>query len=149
MTSKYNNNTDRGAGCGVIRAGALPDRRGVWDLYDLQPYYIGMFDRAFWIEYADDIWFADEHRAAALDELATFFDDNIKDNLIMMEHIHKTIMGGIFGMKVGEEYRKRINRKKPGKFERTGLLAGYELRFSERDAVTFKTLWKGYSVNKD
>ncbi len=48
--SKYDNEVDRGAGTGIIKKGAVPFRRGYWNVYETTTPYIGLFERSFWLE---------------------------------------------------------------------------------------------------
>lgn len=143
---------------GMIRAGAKPMRRGVWDLYELTNNDIGGFEKSFWLEHTDEFYFPHDQHEAALDELAVFFRDNIVDNIVFMEFTHTIIMGGVTDLQstagkcVHRDYFQRKRWKKEGvveKFPRTPLISGYELRLSKRDAITFLTLWRGYNLVKD
>lgn len=149
--SKHDNVSDRGAGSGVIRAGSVPIRRGVWDLYETTHPLIGLFERCYWIELSNmEHYLSDKEREKALEELANFFKLNIKDNLIMLDYSHLRIMGGV-SINAGESYLRDKKRKSQGikdKFADMPFNAGYELRFSERDAVTFLALWRGYETNQ-
>lgn len=153
--SKRNNEADRGAGTGIIKKGAVPFQRGYWNVYETTTPYIGLFDRSLWLETSDvNHDHNSELREAALEDLSYFFDDNMKDNLIMLDFSHIRVMGGVATIngecRTGQSYReaKERNKRRKPKFPELHLTVGYELRLSERDAVTFLTLWKGYSVNK-
>lgn len=145
MSLRYDNIKPRGAGIGVIPAGTKPMKRGIWDMYETTNPYIGLFERCFWIEFNYESWPGRDLREAALDELATFFDQNIKDNIIVLEYAHIRVMGGVVNMTAGKAYfQEKKHRGKKKKFSDEYMASGYELRLSERDAITFATLWKGY-----
>ncbi len=77
----------------------------------------------------------------------------MKDNLIMLDFSNIRVMGGVCSADgkyhAGQVYRenKERNKKRKPKFPEIYLNNGYELRLSERDAVTFLTLWKGFDVS--
>jgi hypothetical protein len=152
---KYDNHVARGAGSGIIPAGAKPMKRGVWDVYETTHPFIGLFDRCFWIEFNDDHQYDSRLREEALEDLSYFFDENMKDNLIMLEFSNMRIMGGIANIsgksRAGIVYReeKERNKKHKPKFPDTPLVYGYELRFCHEDAVTFATLWPGYEAKPE
>ena len=150
--AKQHNKEDRGAGSGVIRAGSKPMERGVWDVYETTNPYIGLFDRCFWLEVrASKDYLDKKQREAALSELAAFFVDNIKDNIIFLDFSSKRIMGGV-SINAGTSYFNQKNRsarsKRKDRFPDEFHTQGYELRMSEKDAVTFLTLWKGYEFQR-
>lgn len=149
--SKYTKNAKaRGAGSGIIPAGAVPMKRGIWDLYETTNPLIGLFDRCFWIEVNETAKFQRNMYDDALEDLSYFFDKNMKHNLIMIEFSNTRIMGGVVNAQgkhnAGECYRqsKKRNEIRSPKFPDTTLILGYELRFDEEDAFTFLTLWPGY-----
>ena len=147
---KSDNTYTRSAGSGVIPAGTAPMRRGEWDLYETTNPSIGHFERCFWLEYRNDFPTADVTNAT-LKNLAKFFEGNIKHNLIFLEFSNMRVMGGV-SINAGTSYLRDVDRKKRNakrgivdKFPDVPLTQGYELRFDTEDAVTFLTLWPGYS----
>lgn len=147
--SKYDNYCNRGAGTGVIPSGSAPMRRGIWDLYETTNPLIGLFERSFWIELNRDTEYLNKDvRDAALEELAHFFENNIKDNLIFLEHSNLRVMGGV-SINAGTSYLRDKERKKRNiqdKYQDEYSVQGYELRMSYDDAVTFLSLWQGYKI---
>jgi hypothetical protein len=153
MTNNHRDN--RGAGTGVILAGSNPFARGIWDVYETTNPLIGLFERSFWLEGNPNSWppnvssrkILDE----ALDDFSIWVDTNLVDNLIFLEWTNIRIMGGIANIHgkqiAGSAYRREKERKTKGivdAYDDHPSTVGYELRLSERDAVTFVTLWGGY-----
>ena len=147
MTIKYHNVADRGAGPGIVKRGSIPMKRGIWDLYETTHPFIGLFERCYWIEPAESTgYLSDKERDEALEEIAKFFELNIQDNMIMLECSNMRIMGGV-SVNAGTSYLNEKERKRRGlkdRHEDHPSVQGYELRFSQRDAVTFLSLWRGY-----
>lgn len=130
---------DRPAGSGIIKADSVPSRRGIWDLYVTSQPSIGMFDVAIWLEYSSEYSPSDEVKQKALDEIAAFIRDNVKNNVIMLEFSHKRIMGGFgSGEQAGRNFLERDD------VSDLALTDGYELRLTNKDAVTFLALWQGF-----
>lgn len=139
--STYRNDPPRPAGSGIILASQQPYKRGVWDLYETTNPRIGIFELSFWIELREGV---DTNYDVALDELATFVRDNIKENIVVIEHGHQLIMGG-FGS--GEAAgRVFLDKKRRKKTTRDYMVDGYEVRLMQGDAVTFLALWRGHEV---
>ena len=137
--STYRNDPPRPAGSGIILASQQPYKRGVWDLYETTNPRIGIFELSFWIELREGV---DTNYDVALDELATFIRDNIKENIVVIEHGHQLIMGG-FGS--GEAAgRVFLDKKRRKKTTRGYMVDGYEVRLMQGDAVTFLALWRGH-----
>lgn len=147
--SKQDNHSNRGAATGVIYSGSRPMKRGIWDLYETTNPLIGLFERSFWIELNSDTEHINDNiRDAALNELAHFFENNIKDNLIFLELSTKRVMGGV-SINAGTSYlrdQKRKKQKIKDKYQDEYSVQGYELRMSYNDAVTFLALWQGYVI---
>jgi len=131
----------RPAGSGVLFANSKPLRRGVWDLYDNTNPRIGMFEASYWIELADGV---ECNYDTALAELAEFIRDNIKANIVVIEHNHHIIMGGYgSGEAAGRNFLKpQPSRKRDA--ARDTMIEGFEIRMMHDDAVTFLALWQGY-----
>jgi hypothetical protein len=129
----------RPAGSGVIAEGTPPIKRGLWNLYNNTNPHIGLFEVSYWIELDDN---ADlDERLPALDELACFIRDNVKENIVVIEFGHKMLMGGYgSGEKAGNYY---LNNKDIAD-ENQWFKQGYEIRLMYEDAVTFMALWKGH-----
>jgi len=132
----------RPAGSGYLEPDAIPDKRGVWNLYETTNPSIGVFEVSFWIELDDDVHGVD--REEALKDLAIFIRDNIKSNVIIVEHSHRIAMGGYgSGEAAGRNFlNPQPNHKKD--LRRDSLIDGYEVRLMRKDAVTFMALWRGY-----
>lgn len=134
--------SQRPAGSGLIHDSAKPHRRGVWHLYENTNPRIGLFEASFWIELDDDVHNID--RDKALEELATFIRDNIKSNIVVIEHSHHIIMGG-YGS--GEAAGRNFLKPQPSRTKdaaRDTIIEGFEVRLMHDDAVTFLALWQGY-----
>lgn len=139
-----NNYNCRPAGSGCLEPNAKPDKRGVWNLYENTNPHIGVFEVSFWIELDDGV-----DREDALKELATFIRDNVKSNVIIVEHSHRILMGG-YGS--GEASGKNFLSPQPKRKKDLGrgsLVDGYEVRLMREDAVAFMTLWQGYESKED
>jgi len=137
---KYKNDTPRPAGSGVIYSSQEPIKRGVWDLYETTNPRIGMFEICYWIEVGENT--KEYNKENALNELATFLRDNIKSNVVVVEHSHRILMGGFgSGEAAGRVYLNKRHRKSYG---RDLITDGYEVRLMQEDAVTFLALWRGH-----
>lgn len=153
-TSKFENRANRSAGTGVILAGSEPIKRGIWDIYETTNPLIGLFDRSFWIEFnfnnLDVRKFKSNISVKSIEAFSHFVDKNFKDNLIFMEWSSIKVMGGVGSIKgkqvAGKVYRREKKAKEQGLGDQNyyPMVSGYELRTSQRDAVTFLTLWQGY-----
>ena len=132
----------RPAGSGLIHDSTKPIKRGVWHLYENTKPRIGLFEASFWIELDNDVHNID--RDKALKELATFIRDNIKSNIVVIEHSHYIIMGG-YGS--GEAAGRNFLKPQPSRIRdsaRDTIIEGFEIRMMHDDAVTFLALWQGY-----
>lgn len=132
----------RPVGSGLIHDSAKPIKRGVWDLYENTNPRIGIFEASFWLELDDDVHNID--RDKALEELATFIRDNIKSNIVVIEHSHHIMMGGYgSGEAAGRNFLKpQPSRKRDA--VRDTIVEGFEIRLMHEDAVTFLALWQGF-----
>lgn len=137
----------RPAGSGYLEPNAKPDKRGVWNLYDNTNPSIGVFEVSYWIE-------LDEpnngiNKQEALKELAIFIRNNVKSNIIIVEHAHRIAMGGCGS---GEAAGKIFLSEHPSDKKdhtRDYIVDGYEVRLMRNDAVAFLALWQGYEDNED
>lgn len=137
----------RPAGSGYLEPNARPDKRGVWNLYENTNPRIGVFEVSFWIELDDNVHGIG--REEALQELATFIRDNVKANIIIVEHSHRIMMGGYgSGEAAGRNFLSPQPKRKKD-LSRDSLIDGYEVRLMRKDAVTFITLWRGYEIGDD
>ena len=131
----------RPAGSGFIHADAKPLRRGVWDLFENTNPRIGVFENSFWIELAEGV---SCNYDKALEELAVFIRDNVKANIVIVEHNHHIIMGGYgSGEAAGRNFLKPQPARKRDRVRDT-MVDGFEIRMMYDDAVTFLALWQGY-----
>lgn len=136
--STYRNDPPRPAGTGIVLASQQPHKRGVWDLYENTNPRIGIFEVSYWIELQEGV---DANYDVALDELAVFIRDNIKENIVVIEHGHQLVMGGFgSGEAAGKVFLDKKRRKKT---TRDYMIDGYEVRLMWEDAVTFLALWRG------
>jgi hypothetical protein len=132
----------RPAGSGYLEPNAKPDKRGVWNLYENTSLRIGVFETSFWIELDDAV--PSIEREPALDELATFIRDNVKANVVIVEHSHRIMMGGFgSGEAAGRDFLSPHPSSKKQR-HRFMIIDGYEVRLMREDAVTFMSLWQGY-----
>jgi hypothetical protein len=135
----YKNDPPRPAGTGVILKSQNAHKRGVWDLYETTNPRIGVFETAYWIELQEGVQVSYDD---ALAELAAFVRDNIKENIVVIEHGHQLVMGG-FGS--GEAAgRVFLNEQRGKQTARDYMIDGYEVRLMWEDAVTFLALWRGH-----
>lgn len=134
---KYKNDPPRPVGSGGIYPNQEPIKRGVWDLYETTNPRIGSFEVCYWIEVGSKEY----NKENALNELAVFLRDNIKSNVVIVEHSHMIVMGGFgSGEAAGRVYLNKRHRKAYG---RDKTIDGYEIRLMYDDAVTFMALWRG------
>jgi hypothetical protein len=135
----YKNDPPRPVGTGIVLANQESHKRGVWDLYETTNPRIGIFEVSYWIELREGV---DINYDDALNELATFVRDNIKENIVVIEHGHQLVMGG-FGS--GEAAgRVFLDKKRKKQTARDYMIDGYEVRLMWEDAVTFLALWRGH-----
>lgn len=137
----------RPAGSGYLEPNAKPDKRGVWNLYENTNPRIGVFETSFWIELDEPV--AEISREQALEELAIFIRDNVKSNIVIVEHNHRIAMGGYgSGEAAGRIFLSPHPSHKKER-ERDTIVDGYEVRLMREDAVAFMTLWRGYELGDD
>lgn len=134
----------RPAGSGYLEPDAKPDKRGVWNLYENTNPSIGVFEVSFWIELDDGV-----DREDALKELATFIRDNVKSNVVIVEHSHRIAMGGYGSGEAAGRIFLSPQPKRKKDLGRDSRIEGYEVRLMREDAVAFMTLWRGYERGDD
>jgi hypothetical protein len=141
----YKNDPPRPAGSGVIVKSQEPHKRGVWDLYETTNPRIGMFEVSYWLELQEGVTTSYDE---ALKELAVFVRDNIKENIVVIEHGHQLVMGGFgSGEAAGRNFLNPPKRRKSTR--RDYMIEGYEVRLMWEDAVAFLALWRGHEQSNN